>query len=99
MTAKGNPALGAKRKETVMNTQNYEILAGQKGGERTYWTRIGTAFPTRDGKGFRLKLNFIPAAAETDILVLPPKPQPGAETTEEFDDPLFPFDPARVNRQ
>lgn len=55
-------------------TKNYlEILSIETDGKRTFWSRIGTAFPTKDGNGYRLKLNLIPQGASPDILMLPPK--------------------------
>lgn len=58
-----------------MTTQQerLDVLAVTKRGEKSTWTRIGAAFPTKAGEGYRLKLSFFPAAAETEILLLPPK--------------------------
>ena len=52
----GNPARQTQ-KESAMTTQanHLEILSVTAQGQRTVWTRIGTAFPTKDGKGYRLK--------------------------------------------
>lgn len=51
--------------------QHFEILSKTSNGKRTFWTRIGTAFYTKDGRGLRLKLNYYPTAPETQIMVLP----------------------------
>lgn len=59
--------------------QHLEILCAEQNGKRTYWTRIGTAFPTKDGKGYRLKLSYMPAFPEAEIVLLPPKPKAEAE--------------------
>jgi hypothetical protein len=72
--------------------QHLEILAAEKNGERTYWTRIGTAFSTKDGKGYRLNLRYLPLLADSDILLLPPKAKENKQVTDdEFNDPSFPF--------
>lgn len=52
-----------------------EILGVTKRGERSSWNRVGTAFPTKDGKGYRLRLDFIPVKETTEIVLLPPKEQ------------------------
>lgn len=50
-----------------------EILGVTKRSEKNTWSRIGTAFPTKDGKGYRLLLDFIPVKDTTEIVLLPPK--------------------------
>lgn len=63
----------------MTTTAHMEILCITKQGSRSVWTRIGTAFPTKDGAGFRLKIDFLPADPAADILVLPAKPKSGEE--------------------
>lgn len=51
-----------------------EILSVVKQGKRSVWTRIGTAFPTTDGKGFRLKLDYVPLdPSAASVVMYPPK--------------------------
>ena len=50
-----------------------EILGVIQQGKKSHWNRIGTAFPTKDGKGYRLVLDYIPMDPETDIMLFPPK--------------------------
>lgn len=52
---------------------HFEILATTKRKGRTNWTRIGTAFPTQNGEGFRLKLDFMPVDPAAELVILPPK--------------------------
>ncbi len=40
-------------------------------GDKKYWTRIGVAWPTKSGDGYRLQLDYIPTSAETEIYALP----------------------------
>ncbi|MGV3616685.1 MAG: hypothetical protein ACO1SV_15260 [Fimbriimonas sp.] len=54
-------------------TTHLEILGATERNGKTFWTRIGTAFPTKDGQGYRLKLDFMPMDAETGLLLLPPR--------------------------
>jgi hypothetical protein len=66
-----------------MNEQSrthLEILACVKRNDRTTWTRIGTAFPTKDGRGYRLKLEYTLVHGDTEIVMLPPTAK---ESTEE----------------
>jgi len=66
-----------------MNQHSHlEILAAAPRGESTSWTRIGTAFPTTKGQGWRLKIEFMPLGAETEILVLPPRQKADPEGEE-----------------
>ena len=55
-----------------MKTQQTMAIFGVvKGGERSYWTRIGTAFTNRDGS-LNLKLHYIPTHfAEATIQLRP----------------------------
>lgn len=64
-----------------MTNQNthLEILAVTKQGQRSVWARIGTAFPTKDGSGYRLKIDLVPLDASADILMLPAKEKPTGE--------------------
>ena len=56
-----------------MKTQNghFEIVCATKSGERTFWTRIGAAFPLKNGHGYRVKMNFVPTSKEAEIMLLP----------------------------
>ena len=56
-----------------------DVNSSIRRGKRTYWTRIGAAFPTKDGKGFRLHLDYFPASPDAEIVLLPPKPKEGEE--------------------
>jgi hypothetical protein len=67
-----------KRRNAMKKTTDYfKVLAAIKGLHGTVWTRIGTAFPTNDGRGYRLKLDFCPASRNVDIVILPPTKSEG----------------------
>ena len=66
-----------------MTTKYLEILTDETDGKRTFWSRIGTAFPTKDGRGYRLKINLIPLGSNPEILMLPPKSEAAKPESEE----------------
>lgn len=56
-----------------------EILGVIQQGKKKHWNRIGTAFPTKDGTGYRLILDYMPTNSGTDIVLFPPKTKEGGE--------------------
>lgn len=54
-----------------MNTQHFEILSAEQNVTRTFWTRFGTAFHTKEGKGYRLTLSYLPTSPAANVLLLP----------------------------
>lgn len=67
-------------KDATQQNPYLEILATTKRKGRTTWTRVGTAFPTKNGDGYRLKMAFFPIDPEAELVILPPKEAPaGAE--------------------
>ena len=51
---------------------SHELLAVKQTKDgKAYWTRIGAAWPHKDGKGFSLKFNFYPAEGQNIQLRLP----------------------------
>lgn len=59
--------------------QRLEALAPTKGAnEKTYWRKVGIAFPLKNRAGYSLKLEFMPAATDGAfefILVEPSAPK------------------------
>ena len=45
----------------------HEVFAVKNGaeGQKAFWTKIGAAWPHKDGKGFSLKLASYPADGQT----------------------------------
>ena len=61
----------------MKNNKPYSVQSVRKfdteNGEKNHWTRIGVAFPNKNG-GFTLKLDHLPVdLANTSIVVMPPK--------------------------
>ena len=63
-----------------MPASRYDILQGREDQEsgKTYWTRLGVAFPRRDKPGMMLKFNALPISdrnGEVNVLVTPYQPK------------------------
>lgn len=57
----------------------YRVYAVTKAaGDKSYWTDIGAAWANRDGKGFSLKLNYLPLNG-ADIVVREPREEGDAQ--------------------
>ena len=52
--------------DTTKNLPAYHVYhvtdtkADEKGEKRGYWTKIGAAWPNKDGKGFSVQLDLLP---------------------------------------
>jgi hypothetical protein len=53
--------------------ERYDALVVREKGDKSYWTKIGAAFPTRDGTGFSIILDALPLDGK--ILLKEPKPR------------------------
>ena len=47
------------------------------GTEKSFWTRIGVAFPHKDGKGYNVTLDLLPPSGE--VVLRKPDPDPDAQ--------------------
>jgi len=47
-------------KQTSAKAPCYIAYQVSKGGQKSYWTRIGVAFAHKDGKGFNIVLESLP---------------------------------------
>jgi hypothetical protein len=61
----------------------HEIFAVRKDSDdknaKGFWTKIGAAWPHKDGEGFSLKLDFLPLdGSEISLRKRKPKPDVGA---------------------
>ncbi len=75
--------------------KNYlEAFAVREDAERSYWTKVGVAFPMKNG-GFSLLLDAIPASAngQYKLVIMPVK---GAEEEDTFADPYYPHEPGEA---
>jgi hypothetical protein len=59
---------------TTSNKPTHRIYAVTKRGEKSTWDEIGAAWPHKDGKGFNLKLDYLPLnGGELSLRVPMPK--------------------------
>lgn len=61
-------------------TDRYDAMVPRERNGRTYWTRIGTMFPSKSGNGFQLLLDALPLPDKEGrcvISMFEPKPRDG----------------------
>ncbi len=58
--------------ETNSKRPTHRVYAVKKNGDKSFWTEIGAAWANQDGKGFNLKLDFMPLNG-AEIVVREPK--------------------------
>ena len=55
---------------------SHRVYAVTKEGRKTYWGRpIGAVWPHSDGKGFSLKLNYLPLIRGAELVIREPLPE------------------------
>lgn len=61
--------------------ERLDALAVRESNGKSYFTKIGAAFPNRDGKGFSILLDAMPAPTDGQfkIMLREPLPKDGAE--------------------
>ncbi len=45
-------------------SERMDVVCAQKRGEKTYWNRIGSAWPAKSGTGYNVVLFAVPASQE-----------------------------------
>ncbi len=56
--------------QTATSRPSHKAYAVTKGKNGDHWQEIGALWPHKDGKGFKLKLNFLPLpAGQADIVI------------------------------
>ena len=53
-----------------------DALAVRETDGKSYFTRVGVAFPNRNGNGFTVLLDAVPAASEGQVKILLREPLP-----------------------
>lgn len=66
--------------ETTKSRPTHRVYAVSKkeGAEKGRWTEIGAAWPHKDGKGFNLKLDLLPAG-DSELVIREPRAERGAQ--------------------
>jgi hypothetical protein len=75
---------------TPSNKPSHRIYAvsKRKSGDKNDWTEIGAAWAHQDGKGFSLKLDYLPLnGAELSLRVPMPKDAAGTTTSDQDNAP------------
>ena len=64
--------------ETASTRPTHRVYAvlKRKGHEKATWLEIGAAWPHRDGKGFAVKLDFIPRSPDAELVIRAIEPTP-----------------------
>ena len=67
--------------ETTSKRPTHRVYAVKKNGEKSFWTEIGAAWANHDGKGFNVKLDFMPLNG-AEIVIREPLPEkaPGEQS-------------------
>lgn len=51
--------------------ERMNVLTGRESNGKTYWTRIGVAFPAKNGEGWDIMLDALPVSGK--MIIRPPK--------------------------
>lgn len=66
-----------KTETTTPNRPTHRVYAVKKtGDDKSHWTEIGAAWAHQDGKGFNVKLDFLPLAG-AEIVIREPRTEGG----------------------
>ena len=65
------------------NKPAFVIKHARENGDRKFWSKIGAAWPTKSGDGYRLQLDYIPTVGN-DIYLLPWDDKPTETTPDDF---------------
>ena len=57
------------------NPPSHRVYAVTKVGKENYWRAIGAVWPHSDGKGFGVKLDFLPLSPDAEIVIREPLPE------------------------
>lgn len=71
--------------------ERLDALSVRESNGKSYFTKIGVAFPSRNGNGYSVLLDAIPAPIEGQfkILLMEPKPREGGNQTTGQKQPAY----------
>ena len=64
---------------TAPNKPSHRVFAVTKRGDNKRWQEIGAAWPHKDGKGFNLKLDYLPLNGG-ELVIRVPKERTASES-------------------
>lgn len=77
--------------------ERLEAMTVRESNGKSYWTKIGVAFPAKQGEGWTVLLDAMPAPAEGQFKILLREPLPPREQTSQrqtqpagYDDDVVP---------
>jgi hypothetical protein len=75
-------------------TERLDALSVRESNGKSYFTKIGVAFPSRNGNGYSVLLDAIPAPTEGQfkILLMEPKPRDSGNASASQDFNRVPVD-------
>jgi hypothetical protein len=65
-------------RSTNRPTHRVYAVIKKEGLEKGTWLEIGAAWPHRDGKGYGVKLDFIPRSPDAELVIRAIEPKPAA---------------------
>lgn len=71
-------------------TTRLDALSARESNGKTYWTRVGVAFQSKDGTGWNVLLDAMPAPVDGQfkITLMVPKPREGAASSQSGSDDI-----------
>lgn len=71
--------------------ERLDAMTVRESNGKSYWTKIGVAFPAKQGEGWTVLLDAVPAPTEGQFKILlreplPPREQQGQRQTADLDD-------------
>jgi hypothetical protein len=65
-------------------TNRLDALSARESNGKTYWTRVGVAFQSKDGTGWNVLLDAMPAPVDGQfkISLMVPKPRDGGDNRQ-----------------
>lgn len=57
-------------------TERYDALTVRESNDKSYFTKIGAAFPNKDGKGWTVLLDAMPASNDGQFKIMLREPLP-----------------------
>jgi hypothetical protein len=58
---------------TTSKSPTHDVLVVREGRDQGYWTRIGAAWPHKDGKGFNILIDTVPLNGRISLRVVKQK--------------------------
>lgn len=63
--------------------ERLEAMTVRESNGKSYWTKIGVAFPAKQGEGYTVLLDAMPAPVEGQFKILLREPLPPREQTQQ----------------